>query len=92
MKYDPINDIISFFVGEESDEYFECRNGALERDDFIYALIRNCQVLKIDTTNNSHGFVVTIQPGYGDAVLGVMLSWELMVASIGHQRRIPGVL
>ena len=21
MKYDPINDIISFFVGEESDEY-----------------------------------------------------------------------
>ena len=83
MKYDPINDIISFFVGEESGEYFECSYGALERDDFIYALIRNCQVLKIDAT----------QPDYCDAVLGVMLSWELMVASIDHhQWRMSGVL
>ena len=76
LKYDTINDI-TFFAGEESGEYWECNNGAVERGGFIYVLITNCQVLKIDTTNNSHGFVVTIQPGYGkahawgDAILGI---------------------
>ena len=56
-KYDPINEITSF-VGEEADEALKCEgDGALGRDDCIYALAKDDRVLKIDTTNNSHGFV-----------------------------------
>ena len=76
VKYDPINDVI-FFVGEETDKYFKCSGGALGRDGFIYALANDGRVLKIDTTNNSHGFVGNSiqsdnrQKGWSDAILGI---------------------
>ena len=90
LKYDTINDI-TFFAGEESGEYWECNNGAVERDGFIYVLITNCQVLKIDTctTNNSLIFDVhSTQPGYGKvddwghAILGIdgCIYWPPMMA------------
>ena len=64
IKYDPINDKTSF-LGEVDDVCsVDCtHDGALGRDGCIYALAREqCvvtggQVLKIDTTNNSHCFV-----------------------------------
>ena len=70
LKNDLIDDITSF-LGEEDHGDFKCEgNGALARvgrDECtcIYALVRifniyrnpRCQVLKIDTTNNSRCFV-----------------------------------
>ena len=59
IKYVHIN-VITSFVGEgEVHGYFECTgNGALGRDGCIYVLLaKDGQVLKIDTTNNSSGFV-----------------------------------
>ena len=79
LKYDPINDITSF-VGEEADEHFLCiGNGVLARDGCIYAITRDGRVLKIDTTNNCHGFVVNsidsdhnqYRRGWCDAVMGI---------------------
>ena len=58
VKYDPINDITSF-VGEEPEEDFGCRgDGVLGRDGCIYAVTKDGRILKIDTTNNSHGFSI----------------------------------
>ena len=87
IKYDPINDITSF-VGEEDDEYFMCGgNGVLGRDECIYALAGGDQALKMDTTNNSHCFVGnTVESDHADSLIqmeGAMVSWGLMVASIG---------
>ena len=79
VKYDPINDITSF-VGEKADKSFGCNgNGALGRDGCIYALAKGGRVLKIDTTNNSHGFVGNsvdsddqkYREGWNDAILGI---------------------
>ena len=81
IRYNPINDTTSF-VGEEIDCYFLCTgNGALGRDGCIYALAENARVLKIDTINNSHEFVVNrtsteldyddFQEVGHDAILGI---------------------
>ena len=53
-----------------------CGNGALGRDGCIYALAAAYRVLKIDTTNNYHSFVSSIQldhqtGGWADDVLGI---------------------
>ena len=76
LKYDPINDITAF-VGDKSVEDLCCGKGALGRDGYIYALAEDSRVLKIDTVNNSHGFVGnSIQSehsnlGWFDAILGI---------------------
>ena len=77
LKYDPINDTTSF-VGEKADSNrnFECNgNGGLGRDGYIYALTNHGRVLKIDTVNNSHRFVVDNSAidtsETGDAILGI---------------------
>ena len=77
MKYDPINGTTSI-VGEEADEFFQCKGGALGRDGCIYTLAEDAgRVLKIDRVNNSHGFVGnSIESdhggiGWSDAVLGI---------------------
>ena len=78
MKYDPINGTTSI-VGEEGDEVFQCKGGALGRDGCIYTLAEDAgRVLKIDRVDNSHGFVGnSIESDHGggmgwcDAVLGI---------------------
>ena len=81
LKYDPINDITSF-VGEKADQNFQCNgNGVLGRDGCIYAVTSDNRVLKIDTTDNSYGFVRnysstdpdsnTSEFGWGDAIIGI---------------------
>ena len=80
LKYDPNNDT-NAFVGEEADKDFRCnRDGVLgRRDGCIYLLTNDEQVLKINTTNNSHGFVGNSiqldhddEKGWGDATLGMI--------------------
>ena len=79
VKYDPINDITSFI----GDVHLNNHGGAMGIDGCIYALGKNNQVLKIDTTNNTNCFVgnrVDLvdhydqkrhQEGWGDAILGI---------------------
>ena len=78
IKYDPITDATSF-VGQEGSKLFECGGGALGRDGCIYAITDDGEVLKIDTTKNSHCFVGNSiesdydqhYQGWGDASLGI---------------------
>merc|ERR1719457_390649 len=77
LRYDPINDTTSF-VGEEADEDFGCNgNGVLGRDGCIYAVNDDGEVLKIDSTNNSHCIIRSRveldhdEIGWGDAILGI---------------------
>ena len=76
LKYDPINDTTSY-VGEKVDEGFYCGGGALGRDDCIYAITRDDQIPKFDTTNNAHCFVGNSVEsdhhgeGWVDAILGI---------------------
>ena len=59
------------------------------RDGSIYAVARGDRVLKIDTVNNSHGFVGSIQSdhcwgrGWVDANLGIngCIYWPPYIAS-----------
>ena len=86
VKCDPINDI-TLFVGEKADDDFEVRSdGALGRDGFIYAITYDDRILKTDTNNNVHYFVGNSIDSIRTIMvikIGVMLYWELMVASIG---------
>ena len=52
--------VISIQLLENTDESYNCTRGTFARDGCIYALAVNGQVLKIDTTNNSHDFVTNI--------------------------------
>ena len=69
-------------------------DGALARDGYIYAFTYYGRVLKIHTINNYNGFVGNIiqSDPVGGFGVGMMLSWDLMVASIGHQRTMPDVI
>jgi hypothetical protein len=53
IKFDPSNPDTTSTVGEVADRRFDCGNGALAGDGYIYAV--NCagQVLQIDTTSNN---------------------------------------
>ena len=80
LKYDPIKDIIPF-VGDKSVEDLCCGGGSFGRDGYIYALAEDSRVLKVDTVNNSHGFVGNSVSSRSIVIwVGLMLSWELMVA------------
>lgn len=70
--------VISIQLLENTDESYNCTRGTFARDGCIYALAVNGQVLKIDTTNNSHDFVTNIvkldhdnawNQGWCDAIL-----------------------
>ena len=72
-KYDPFNDTTSFAVKRDDEAYFEGTRGALGRDGCIYVVARG-RILKIDTTDNSSGFVGNIEfysDDCGDAILGI---------------------
>ena len=49
--------VISIQLLENTDESYNCTRGTFARDGCIYAVAVNGQVLKIDTTNDSHDFV-----------------------------------
>ena len=76
-KYNPADPDTTSTVGEEAEEVFECGNGVLGGDGYIYAANEFGQVLKVDTANNNYttwigdpiysGNVV----GWGDAIIGV---------------------
>jgi hypothetical protein len=59
VRFNPIDQSISL-VGEEADVRFECDDGALGRDGYIYASSydgRIGRLLKIDVANNIYSFV-----------------------------------
>jgi hypothetical protein len=57
VKFDPSNPYTTSTVGEGAEEAFECGNGVLVGDGYIYAV--NCagQVLQIDTTTNKYTWI-----------------------------------
>jgi hypothetical protein len=56
VKFDPTNPDTTSTVGEEAEEgfYFECENGVLAGDGYIYSANDYGQVLQIDTTNGNY--------------------------------------
>jgi hypothetical protein len=75
VKFDPANPDTTSTVGEKAEEGFECENGVLGGDGYIYAV--NCagQVLQIDTTSNNYTWIgdriYDSGWGWGDAIIGV---------------------
>lgn len=80
MRFNPVNQTISF-VGNEAQEPFYCRgNGTLGRDGHIYAARMDGSVLKIDVVsntysifeNNIHEYLTlwSLSLGWGAAILG----------------------
>ena len=57
VKFDPSNPYTTSTVGEEAEEAFECGNGVLAGDGYIYALNGAGQVLQIDTTSNNYTWI-----------------------------------
>jgi hypothetical protein len=75
VKFDLTNPDTISFVGEETEEQFECGNGVLAGDGYIYAANDSGQVLQIDTTNNNYTWIGDrIHPGgngWGAPIVGV---------------------
>ena len=82
VKFDPANPDTTSTVGEEAEEWFECGNGVLCGDGYIYlySVNRVGQVLQIDTTSNDYTWIG--DPiyysgkgvGWGDPTIGVVYS------------------
>jgi outer membrane protein assembly factor BamB len=76
-KFDPTNPATTSTVGEEVDLYegFDCGNGVLAGDGYIYAVNESGQVLKVDTTNGNYiwiGDPIYSENGmeWGDPIIG----------------------
>jgi hypothetical protein len=76
VKYNPANPDTTSTVGEEARRRFECENGVLGGDGYIYAANYVGQVLQIDTTNGNYTWIG--DPicsgggnGWGDPIVGV---------------------
>jgi hypothetical protein len=74
LKFDPTNPDTTSFVGKEAEKNFNCRNGVLCGDGYIYAA--NCygQVLKVDTTRNNYTWIgdrIDSPVEWGDPIVGV---------------------
>jgi hypothetical protein len=82
LKFDPTNPDMTSTVGEEAEEGFDCGNGVLAGDGYIYAANGDGQVLQINTTSNDYTWigVQLIQDMDGD---GVTLLLELISVSTG---------
>ena len=76
LKFDPTNPDMTSTVGEEAEEGFDCGNGVLAGDGYIYAANGDGQVLQINTTSNDYTWIGgPIDSGYGrggwgDAIVG----------------------
>ena len=79
VKFDPTSPYIISTVGGEAEECFECGNGVLCGDGYIYAANDIGQVLKVDTVNNNYTWIGDrifsgregSLIGWGDAIIGV---------------------
>jgi hypothetical protein len=75
VKYDPTNPDTTCTVGEEAKKRFECRNGVLAGDGYIYAANYSGQVLQIDTTSNNYTWIgdpiYSSGSGWGDPIVRV---------------------
>jgi hypothetical protein len=76
LKFDLSNPGTTSTVGEEAEEDFECGNGVLGGDGYIYAANSTGQVLKIDTTISDYTWIGDpissgILKGWGDPIVGV---------------------
>ncbi len=75
VKFDPANPDTASTVGEEAEEWFECGNGVLGGDGYIYAANYSGQVLKIDTTSSGYTWIgdpidSACGQGWGDPIVG----------------------
>ena len=75
IKFDPTNSDTTHTVGEEAEFIFECGNGVLAGDGYIYAANDSGQVLKVDTSTNNYtwigGDMYSIYGvGWGDPIVG----------------------
>jgi hypothetical protein len=68
IKFDPSNPDTTSTVGGEAEEGFECWNGVLAGDGYIYAANDAGQVLKVDTANNNYTWI-------GDPIYGNGTGW-----------------
>jgi hypothetical protein len=75
VKFDPTNPDTTSTIGEEAEEEFECGNGVLGGDGYIYAANESGQVLQIDTTNGNYTWIGdpihSRGRGWGDPIVGV---------------------
>ena len=78
VKYNPADPDTTCTVGEEqAEEGFDCGNGVLAGDGYIYAVNGAGQVLQIDTTINNYTWILggdliynSDEVGWGDPVIG----------------------
>jgi hypothetical protein len=56
-KFDPTNPDITSTVGGEAEEGFDCGNGVLGGNGYIYAANESGQVLKVHTTSNNYTWI-----------------------------------
>jgi hypothetical protein len=78
VKFDPSNPDTTSTVGEEAESGFECGNGVLAGDGYIYGANRFGQVLQIGTTSNKYTLIGDIiysgrgfVNGWGNPIVGV---------------------
>jgi hypothetical protein len=75
VKYNPADPVTTCTVGEEAEEEFDCGNGVLGGDGYIYATNTFGQVLQIDTTSNNYTWIggpidSGDRLGWGDPIIG----------------------
>jgi hypothetical protein len=75
IKFDPTNSDTTHTVGEEARFGFECGNGVLAGDGYIYSVNRFGQVLKVDSTTNNYTWIGDqilsgFELGWGDPIVG----------------------
>jgi hypothetical protein len=76
IKFDPTNsDTTTSNVGEEAEFTFDCGNGVLVSDGYIYSVSSAGQVLKVDSTTNNYTWIGDEilsggEMGWGDPIVG----------------------
>jgi hypothetical protein len=75
IKFDPTNSDTTHTVGEEAKFGFECGNGVLAGDGYIYSVNSAGQVLKVDSTTNNYTWIGDeifsgYGQGWGDPIVG----------------------
>jgi hypothetical protein len=79
VKFDPTNPDTTSTVGGEAEEWFDCGNGVLGGDGYIYAANDSGQVLQIDTASKNNNYEYTwigdriysgYGPGWGHPIVG----------------------
>jgi hypothetical protein len=75
IKFDPTNSDTTHTVGEEAEFGFDCGNGVLAGDGYIYSVNSIGQVLKVDSTTNNYTWIggdmySGYGVGWGDPIVG----------------------